>query len=232
MDGRRWSVVGRPAREPGAATSPSERLYARLLGLYPARYRREYGPLMRQLFRDLLRDTRDQRRGWAVAGLWLRVVAELGVTASREHVAEIERRIMETNAKSGGAFTNASARGLLLASLVIAGGLLAKIAITEFLGGSIALATGIAVALNLAAAVIMERAVRSGGIVLLGMTLLVGATLLPVLWVADPEAWLRENPVNGFIVILVSAWNARQLRWPILAASSIMGAALIAISFF
>jgi hypothetical protein len=49
--------------------------------------------------------------------------------------------------------------------------------------------------------------------------------------VADSDAWLRENPVNGFIVILVSAWNARQLRWPILAASGIMGLALIAISF-
>ena len=199
--------------------------------LYPARYRREYGPLMRQLFRDLLRDTRKQGRKRAVAGLWLRVVAELGVTAGREHAAEIERRIMETKVKSGGAFTSDSARGLLLASLVIAGGLLAKIVVTEMLGGSIALATGIAVALNLGAAFIMERAVRSGGIVLLGMTILVGATLWPVMWVADAEAWLRENPVNGFIVILVSAWNARQLRWPILAASGIMGAALIAISF-
>jgi hypothetical protein len=225
-----WSVVGRPAQEPEEAVSASARLYAWLLALYPAGYRREYGALMAQLFRDLLRDTR-QQGGWAVTRLWLRVAAELGITAGREHVAEIERFIMEANARTGRSFDPAAVTGLLFAAVVIAGGLIAKIVILE-MGGTMALATGLAVTLNVSAAFIMERAIRGRGLVLLSVSLLIAASLLPLLWVTDADAWLRENPINAFIVILAAAWSTQgRPRWPILAVAGILGAAQIAISF-
>jgi hypothetical protein len=239
VNGRRWpagsappsGVVGRPAHRPGGVISISERFYARLLALYPARYRREYGPLMRQLFRDLLRETYMQNRGWAQARLWLRVAAELGVTAGREHAAEIERLIMEANAKNGTAIRPASVFGLLFAAVIIAGGLLAKVFILEF-GGTVAQATAVAITLNLAGALIMERAMRTGGYIVAGVALLITTNLLPLLWVSDGQAWLRENPINGFIIILVAAWTSQgRPRWPILAAAAILGAAQIVVSF-
>jgi len=227
-------VVGRPGlkaapdpKTPGAA----ERLYARLLTVYPARYRQEYGPLMRQLFRDLLRDTRRQGNGWATARLWLRVGAELGVTAGREHITEMERCIMEANARTGRRFDPAAVMGMLLAAIAIASGLLAKVVILE-LGGSVAQATGLAVALNLSAAFIMERAIHGRGLVLLSVSLLITASLLPFLWVADPQAWLRENTIEAFIVILAAAWSTQgRPRWPILVVAGILAVAQIAVSF-
>ena len=210
----------------------SARLYERLLGLYPARYRREYGPLMAQLFRDLLRDTRQQGGGWAVAGLWLRVTAELGVTAGREHVAEIERHLMEAKVNTGHSFNPAALLGMLLASVVIALALLAKPLVLN-LGGTLVTTTALAIALNLAGAVIMERAIQGRGTVLFSFTLLIAASLLPLVWVADANAWLRENPINGFILILIAAWTTRgRPRWPVLAAAGILSAAQLAVSFF
>jgi hypothetical protein len=194
---------------------------------------------MLQLFRDLLRDARPPARRsgsfgsvWAVARLWLRVGVETIATAAREHAAEIRRLIMETNTRTGQAFSPSAVMGFLFAAVVIAGGLLAKVFILEF-GGTIFLATGVAITLNLASALIMERAISGRGIVLFGVGLVITATLLPLLWVADSEAWLRENPVNGFIVILVAAWSMQgRPRWPILAVAGFLGAAQIAVSFF
>ena len=220
------------------SASASERLYAGLLALYPARYRREYGPLMAQLFRDLLRDTRWQvgsggnaARARGLAALWLRVAAELGVTAAREHIAEMERCIMEASARTGRRFDPAAVMGMLLAAIAVASGLLAKVVILE-LGGSVAQATGLAVALNLSAAFIMERAIHGRGLVLLSVSLLITASLLPFLWVADPQAWLRENTIEAFIVILAAAWSTQgRPRWPILVVAGILAVAQIAVSF-
>ncbi len=47
----------------------STRIYRVLLALYPAEYRQEYGPLMLQVFRDVLRD-RCRENGWAGVLLW------------------------------------------------------------------------------------------------------------------------------------------------------------------
>ena len=61
------------------------RLYERLLALYPAPYRAAYGAAMAQLFRDLAREAYDTGRGWALAGLWVRVLADTGRSAGEEH---------------------------------------------------------------------------------------------------------------------------------------------------
>jgi len=58
----------------------SERLYGALLILYPADYRREYGPLMRQVFRDV---ARDRFREQGVVGMilwWCTTLLDLAVT--------------------------------------------------------------------------------------------------------------------------------------------------------
>jgi hypothetical protein len=59
----------------------SERVYAALLILYPVEYRREYGRLMLQLFRDV---TRERYRAQGVAGValwWCRTLCDLALTA-------------------------------------------------------------------------------------------------------------------------------------------------------
>ncbi len=65
--------------------SRSDRIYRALLGLYPAPFREEFGGPMSQLFRDLRRDAARGGPG-ALAALWLRTLADLLVTAAREHM--------------------------------------------------------------------------------------------------------------------------------------------------
>jgi hypothetical protein len=63
-------------------------IYRRLLILYPADYRREYGDAMTQLFRDQCRDAWASRRTWGLAILWFRALVDLTTssTAERLHV--------------------------------------------------------------------------------------------------------------------------------------------------
>lgn len=60
----------------------SERIYALLLRLYPARFRRAYGEEALQLIRDRMRD----ERGFAArARLWLDLLGDLAVSLPREY---------------------------------------------------------------------------------------------------------------------------------------------------
>jgi len=65
----------------------SVQIYERLLATYPADFRREYGPAMKQLFRDQCRDAWSQARGRGMAVLWLRVLPDLARTSLVEHLA-------------------------------------------------------------------------------------------------------------------------------------------------
>jgi len=60
----------------------SERIYAWLLKLYPARFRREYGSSATQLFRDRLQAERGFFRRLR---FWLDVIADLAISFPREH---------------------------------------------------------------------------------------------------------------------------------------------------
>jgi len=60
----------------------SERVYRRLLLVYPKEYRREYGELMVQLFRDRMRRDGDGFRGLLV---WMQLIFDLLVAAFKEH---------------------------------------------------------------------------------------------------------------------------------------------------
>ena len=63
----------------------AERLYHLLLFVYPATHRREYGPLMVQLFRDLCRDSYRQKGFVGLVRLWSHVLADTVVAATVEH---------------------------------------------------------------------------------------------------------------------------------------------------
>ena len=69
----------------------SEKVYRRLLLVYPKEYRREYGELMVQLFRDRMR-----RDGGGFQGLhvWVQMIFDLVVAAFKEHKegAEMTKR--------------------------------------------------------------------------------------------------------------------------------------------
>src|SRR5262245_19964581 len=58
---------------------PSDRIYQRLLRLFPFDFQREYGAEMHAVFRDERRDT----GGWR---LWVRTVAGFATTAPAEHL--------------------------------------------------------------------------------------------------------------------------------------------------
>jgi hypothetical protein len=61
-------------------------IYARLLSLYPAGHCAEYGADMLQLFTDQCRDAMREKKPLALLALWLRTLADLGVSALREHM--------------------------------------------------------------------------------------------------------------------------------------------------
>ena len=76
-----------PDHVDGDGVTFSVKVYERLLAAYPAEFRREYGPAMKQLFRDQCRDAWSQSRGRGLAILWLRVLPDLAKTSLVEHLA-------------------------------------------------------------------------------------------------------------------------------------------------
>src|ERR1051326_1611361 len=68
----------------------SQKLYERLLALYPKAHREEYGPPMAQLFRDQSRDAWRSARRWGLVALWLRVLPDLLKTSMLEHLSELK----------------------------------------------------------------------------------------------------------------------------------------------
>jgi len=219
------------ASTPISAASFSERVYEWLLVVYPAAYRREYGPLMLQLFRDLRRDTWRRGKRWGLAMLWLRVLGDVGTTAWAEHVSEFRRSIVNKPVEKFGVPPSWGI-WLIVSAAILAAGLLTKVLMSET-GQSILLATAVLIAANLIAATIMEVVTRSGGAILGAMLTLVASVLVPVLWVDDASSWLRENPVNGGIIILIASfWIARgKSRWYLFLVALVLAVAQIGVSF-
>ncbi len=74
------------------AIAVSVKIYERLLATYPAAFRREYGPAMKQLFRDQCRDAWSEARGRGLVALWLRVLPDLAKTSFVEHLSSVNQR--------------------------------------------------------------------------------------------------------------------------------------------
>jgi hypothetical protein len=69
----------------------SERLYRFLLFAYPPAYRREYGALMAQAYRDLCRDTVRQKGTAGLAALWFRILGDLARSAIAQHLDALRK---------------------------------------------------------------------------------------------------------------------------------------------
>jgi hypothetical protein len=69
-----------------------ERIYRRLLRLYPADFRARYGNEMVSLFREQLRDARSSGERSQIASMWARCLVDLVVTIPKQHF-ERERQV-------------------------------------------------------------------------------------------------------------------------------------------
>jgi capsular polysaccharide biosynthesis protein len=74
-------------------------LYQRLLALYPAEHRREFGPALAQLFHDQCRDAWNTSRSGGLALLWFRVLLDLAKTSAVEHCHNLMNRTLGLNQK-------------------------------------------------------------------------------------------------------------------------------------
>jgi capsular polysaccharide biosynthesis protein len=70
----------------------SRKIYEYLLLAYPRGHRAEYGPAMRQLFRDQCRDAWNESRNWGLVKLWLRVLPDLASTSIMERLTAARKR--------------------------------------------------------------------------------------------------------------------------------------------
>jgi hypothetical protein len=82
--------MSRPDKH-GWAVYASERLYRALLAAYPREFRREYGPQMRQVFRDLCREERRKNRKTGLGQLWIRTALDLATTALGARISGLGR---------------------------------------------------------------------------------------------------------------------------------------------
>jgi hypothetical protein len=123
--------------------------------------------------------------------------------------------------------------GLLVGAVLIALGLLLSVFIREA-GGPALLGAAVSAAFNLLGGIVLELTGRRDGAVMGSMVLLIGLSFLPLFWVADPETWIRENPLLGGILILIASSIRSRYRsaWPLFAVALLMGAVHILISFF
>ncbi len=67
----------------------SQRVFARLLHLYPPTFRRQYGEQVVQVFRDCSRDALAAGGRRQLLGLWLATLPDLLKTAAQEHLKEL-----------------------------------------------------------------------------------------------------------------------------------------------
>jgi hypothetical protein len=74
------------------AVTVSVKIYECLLAAYPGAFRREFGPAMKQLFRDQCRDGWSEAGGWGLTGVWLRVLPDWAKTSFVEHLSNLHRR--------------------------------------------------------------------------------------------------------------------------------------------
>lgn len=70
----------------------SQKIFERLLVVYPKSHREEYGAAMSQLFRDQCRDVWNEAGRWGLTKLWLRVLPDLVKTSITERLSALNER--------------------------------------------------------------------------------------------------------------------------------------------
>jgi predicted permease len=110
----------------GAPPSPSERVYALVVRLYPRDFRNRFGDDMRELFRDQWKAAR-RRAGWTgVARLWLATVPALVAGATAERLTAAARRVLDPVPTPPSANRSDSMLSTILRDLRFAGRMLRK----------------------------------------------------------------------------------------------------------
>jgi capsular polysaccharide biosynthesis protein len=66
----------------------SERIYRRLLKLYPASFRATYGEAMIQHFRDQCRDAKNSNRLFSVTRFWFAILSDTLIAATRQRLSK------------------------------------------------------------------------------------------------------------------------------------------------
>jgi len=85
------------ADQPPNQRSVSELIYQKLLRVCAARLRREAAGELEQMFRDAHDDARASKGSWGLAGLWIRTLVDLLVTAIEERVGESDNQPKNTH---------------------------------------------------------------------------------------------------------------------------------------
>jgi hypothetical protein len=68
----------------------SIKVYGFLLVVYPPSHRQTYGPLMRQLFRDLCHDAYTKNGFFGLARLWIRTLPDLAASLTAAYLEATE----------------------------------------------------------------------------------------------------------------------------------------------
>ena len=105
--------------------STPERIYRRLLRMYPADFRRDYAEPMSQLFADRARDARIGRGPTGMLQLWVHILVDTVTTAASQHL-ERDR----TMAHSAAPVPTVSSRAMGMAGILAGAVLLAPFVIT------------------------------------------------------------------------------------------------------
>lgn len=74
------------------ALARSQKIFERLLVVYPKSHRAQYGQAMSQLFHDQCRDAWNEAQGWGMTKLWLRVLPDLVKTSIAERLSALNER--------------------------------------------------------------------------------------------------------------------------------------------
>jgi hypothetical protein len=212
------------------------RVYGALLRLYPARYRQAYGPVMAQLFRDLLRDADAQagagRRAAPLLGLWLRVLFDTLRSAPAERWAELRGGLLRGLCLRDSQRLSWRAYGL--ATVLVVAGILGKALVLRATGSLLASVAVVVVAAVLAVFV-LDSAMTPRGRLLLGGLVLTSSMFLPLAWTPDAAAWLSKNPLTAYTLLwLPFGWRRSGTRLPgiwltvvLLAGVNLLSALLI-----
>jgi hypothetical protein len=208
----------------------SVRVYRRLMRLYPASHRLQYEQHMVQLFRDLCREAYESEGRAGIRRVWAQNIPDLIKSAGYEYWMELRRWRMDGFSEEKAASRQAIAITGGVTLIVI--GAVVKILIVET-GGSVYAGTAVLLVMNLLAAVLVEILTPMGGAVIGSTVIVILSVLLPLLWVEDGAAWLRENPINvGFLIILASfVVRKKASTWVLYVIALILAAAQIGISF-
>jgi hypothetical protein len=198
-----------------------ERIYRRLLSVYPASFRARYAEPMAQLFADQLRDAHDAGAPAGSLRLWLRTVGDLSTSALSQHL-ERDRTV----AHSAATIPTFSARALGIAGVLAGVVLIVPFVITiepAWYPPRVVLFNALVIALALG---LHRRQAAASPRVAIAITALVVAANLFNLVLAV-FTWTGVNPIAGWFGYV--SFLPGVVLW---GAAAIYGAGSLAIGAF